>query len=71
MFSLCDDTNIFHNLSANTPDVGVVVGGEESRAASILEVGYTFDFSLEEAFLTKALKYRPFRVSRGTTWLQV
>ena len=26
---------------------------------SILEVGSTFDFSLEEAFLTKALKYQP------------
>ena len=56
MFSLCNNTNIFHNLSANTPDVVI---DEESRTVSILEVGCTLDFSLEEAFLTKPLKYQP------------
>ena len=32
---------------------------EEHREVVIVEVGCTFDFSLEEAFLTKQLKYQP------------
>ena len=56
MFSLCDDdSDVFYNISANTPDVVVV--NESRREVFILEVACTFDHSLEEAFLTKALKY--------------
>ena len=52
-----DDT--FSNVTANTPDVIVV--DEDSREVTILEVGCTFDYSLEEAFLAKVLKYEPLR----------
>ena len=55
MFSLCNDDSVFSNLSANTPDVIAV--NENHREVFILEVGCTFDYSLEEAFLTKMLKY--------------
>ena len=55
MFSLCNDDSAFSNISANTPDVIVV--NENHREVFILEVGCTFDYSLEEAFLTKVLKY--------------
>ena len=47
----------FVNISANTPD-GIIID-EESREVFLLEVGCTFDTSLEEAFLTKQLKYHP------------
>ena len=57
MFILCDDdSDVFSNISANTPDVVVV--NESRREVFILEVGCTFDHSLEEAFLTKMLKYQ-------------
>ena len=48
MFGLCDDdSSVFSNISASTPDVVVV--DESSREVLILEVGCTFDHSLEEA----------------------
>ena len=56
MFSLCNDDSVFSSISANTPDVIVV--NESHREVFILEVGCTFDHSLEEAFLTKVLKYQ-------------
>ena len=57
MFNMCDDnSDVFSNLSANTPDTVVV--NEGGREVLILEVGCTFDSSLEEAFLTKILKYQ-------------
>ena len=57
MFSLCsDDSDVFSNIPANTPDVVVV--NENRREVFVLEVGCTFDHSLEEAFLTKMLKYQ-------------
>ena len=60
MFTLCNnETDIFSNLTANTPDVVVV--DEDSREVTILEVGCTFDYSLEEAFLAKVLKYQPLK----------
>lgn len=56
MFSLCRDDPVFSDISANTPDVVVV--DEDNREVLILEVGCTFDHSLEEAFTTKMLKYQ-------------
>ena len=56
MFSLCDNPEVFSNIAANTPDVVVI--DEGSRELLILEVGCTFDYSLEEAYLTKILKYQ-------------
>ena len=57
MFHLCNqEQNVFQDITANTPD-GILVD-EESREVIILEVGCTFDHSLEEAFLTKVLKYQ-------------
>lgn len=44
-------------VHANTPDVIVI--DEDHREAFLLEVGCAFDSSLEEAFLTKQLKYQP------------
>ena len=62
MFGLCDDdSSVFSNISANTPDVVVV--DESSREVLILEVGCTFDHSLEEAFLTKLLKYQQLKLT--------
>ena len=46
---------MFSNISANTPDVVLV--DEINRELLILEIGCTFDYSLEEAFSTKMLKY--------------
>ena len=60
MFTLCNNqVDTFSNLTANTPDVVVI--DEESKEVTILEVGCTFDFSLEEAFLAKTLKYQPLK----------
>ena len=57
MFQLCNNENyVFSDATTNTPDVVVV--DEDSREVTILEVGCTFDHSLEEAFLTKVLKYQ-------------
>ena len=56
MFNLCNDESVFSNITANTPDVIVV--NETLKEVFILEVGCTFDYSLEEAFLTKVLKYQ-------------
>ena len=52
MLQLCDKPDIF-----NTPDVVVV--DEESREVSVLEMACTFDLSLEEAFMSKVIKYQP------------
>ncbi|KAI2653013.1 Retrovirus-related Pol polyprotein from type-2 retrotransposable element R2DM [Labeo rohita] len=49
-------TVIFSHLSANTPDVVVI--NEERREVFILEVACTFDSSMEEAFMTKFIKYQ-------------
>ena len=56
MFSLCDDNSVFCDIQANTPDVVII--DEENREVLILEVGCTFDHSLEEAFSTKMVKYQ-------------
>ena len=56
MFRLCNDDSVFSEISANTPDVVII--NEVNREVFILEVGCTFDHSLEEAFTTKMLKYR-------------
>ena len=57
MFNLFNhDQNAFQNITANTPDAVVI--DEDSREVTILEVGCTFDHSLEEAFLTKVVKYQ-------------
>ena len=47
---------MFSNISSNTPDAAIV--NENHREVFILEVGCTFDHSLEEAFSTKILKYQ-------------
>ena len=57
MFHFCDNPDIFTSLTANTPDVAVV--DEESREVSVLEIACTFDSRLEEAFMTKVIKYQP------------
>ena len=58
MFHLCNSNpGTFSHLSANTPDVVVV--NEESKEVFVLEMACTFDSSLEEAFMTKAIKYQP------------
>ena len=44
-------------MTANTP--AVVIVDEESREVSVLEMAGTFDPSLEEAFMTKVIKYQP------------
>ena len=56
MFSLCDDNSVFCDIQANTPDAVII--DEENREVLILEVGCTFDHSLEEAFSTKMVKYQ-------------
>ena len=57
MFSRCSkDSEVFSNFSANTPDAVIV--NEIHREVFVLEVGCTFDHSLEEAFSTKILKYQ-------------
>ena len=50
MFSLCNNVSLFSNVTVNTPDVVAV--NENHREVFILEVGCTFDYSLEEAFLS-------------------
>ena len=56
MFTHNNENDAFSDVTANTPDIVVV--DEDSREVTILEVACTFDHSLEEAFLTKALKYQ-------------
>ena len=51
-----NENNAFSDVTANSPDIAVV--DEDSRDVTILEVACTFDHSLEEAFLTKVLKYQ-------------
>ena len=51
------NSDAFSHLSATTPDVIVV--NEELSEVFILEVACTFDSSMEEAFMTKLIKYQP------------
>ena len=53
----CSDPHVFANITANSPDVIVI--DENNKEVFLLEVGCTFDSSLEEAFLTKQVKYQP------------
>ena len=54
MFELSNNVSPFDNVTANIPD-GIRID-EAHREVVMLEVGYTFDSSLEEAFNTKQLK---------------
>ena len=56
---MCKTRNIsiFANKTANTPDLIVI--DETNREVFLMEVGCTFDSRLEEAFLTKQVKYQP------------
>ena len=55
--ALYSNNSEFGNVTANTPD-GIRID-EAHREVVLLEVGCTFDSSLEEAFNTKQLKYQP------------
>ena len=57
MFHLCNNPATFTHIPANTPDVVVV--DDLSKEVFLLEVGCAFDPSLEEAFMTKVIKYQP------------
>ena len=58
MFQHCySNPSTYLHLVANTPDVVIII--EWSSEVYILEVGCTFDSSLEEAFYTKLVKYQP------------
>ena len=57
MFQNCNSSEAFSHVSANTPDVVVV--NEEISEVFIVEVACTFDYSMEEAFMTKIIKYQP------------
>lgn len=49
------NSEIVSHMSADTPDVAVI--NEECRKF-VLEVACTFDSSMEEAFMTKVIKYQ-------------
>ena len=57
MFNLCINPDTLTHLDANTPDTVVI--DEESKEVFLLEVACTFDPNLEEAFMTKVIKYQP------------
>ena len=58
MFSRCSrEMSVFSELSATRPDIVVI--DEYNRDVFILEVGCCFDSCLEEAYLTKLVKYHP------------
>ena len=58
MFSRCSaETSVFFNLNATRPDITIFV--EKNINVFFLEVGWCFDSSLEEAYLTKLVKYHP------------
>ena len=60
MFNLChNDDHAFPHVTANTPDVVFI--DEESRDVTILEVSCAFDSNLDNAFMSKVLKYEPLR----------
>ena len=61
--------NVTSYVTTSTPDVTIV--DEDSREVTILEVGCTFDYSLEEAFLTKVVKYQQLKDAVLTAWVQV
>ena len=54
---VCVCVFIFSNLNVNRPDILII--DENGRKVFILEVGCCFDSSLEEAYLTKLVKYHP------------
>ena len=54
MFMHNNEDEASSDVTANSPNIGA----EDSREVTILEVACTFDHSLEEAFLTKVLKYQ-------------
>ena len=69
MFHLCNqEQNVFQDITANTPDAVFV--DEDCREVNIIEVGCTFDHSLEEAFLTKVLKYQQLKNAISQTGYQ-
>ncbi len=47
---LSNNSDMFSDLSANTPDVVVI--NEECREVFVLEIACTFDSSMEEAFIS-------------------
>ena len=53
----CNDPHVLKGITANTSDVIVI--DENSREVFLWEVGCAFESSLEEAFLTKQVKYQP------------
>ncbi len=58
MLTLCNaEYDVFSNVTANVPDVV----DEDSREVAILEMGRTFDYSQENAYLTEVLKYQLLR----------
>ena len=58
MFFRCStEMSAFSNLNATRPDIIII--DENSRNVFILEVGCCFDSSVEEAYLTKLVKYHP------------
>ena len=58
MFSRCfAETSVFTDLNATRPDFTII--DENNRNGFNLEVGCCFDWSLEEAYLTKLVNYNP------------
>lgn len=47
---------MFSIVAANTPDVVAV--NEHNREMTVLEISCTFEYSLEETFPTKVLRYQ-------------
>lgn len=68
MFNLCNNnTNIFHNVSANSPDAVVE---EESRAVSVMDGGCMF-YSSVERLHQEGTAASTLSDSLGTMWLQM
>ena len=55
---LCLQRNV-HSTAWQNRGLDVVVVNEESQKVLVLEVACTFDSSIEEAFMTKVIKYPP------------
>lgn len=69
MFILCNCSDVFCNISTNTADA--VVANESSGEVLVLQVGCTFDRSVEEASLTKLLKISTVLANPFSAGLQV
>ena len=52
-----EEMSVFSDLNATRPDMLII--DESSMNVHIIEVGCCFDSTLEEAFLTKLVKYQP------------